>query len=66
MNIPDTDSKNLGDLFSLLDEADNGDPGEPMTLHRRGHWFKSSIAHHNLLPEDSLFLLNKSSDPQPG
>ena len=45
MNIPETDSKNLGDLSSLLDEADNGASGEPMTLHRRGHWFKSSIAH---------------------
>ncbi|MFC1939763.1 hypothetical protein ACFLXO_03640 [Chloroflexota bacterium] len=23
-------------------------PGEPLTLHRRGHWFKSSIAHHTV------------------
>ncbi len=48
MNIPETDSKNLGDLFSLLDEADNGASGEPMTLHRRGHRFKSGIVHHNI------------------
>ncbi len=45
---------------------DDQTKAESLTYHRRGHWFKSSIAHHNLLPEDSLFFLNKSSDPQPG
>ena len=36
-------------LRSLPDRGpgDNGDGGgEPLTSHRRGHWFKSSIAHH--------------------
>ncbi|MFC2067028.1 hypothetical protein ACFLUO_08320 [Chloroflexota bacterium] len=40
----------LGDFVSLLEAAgpggDGGVPGEPRTSHRRGHWFKSSIAHH--------------------
>ena len=27
-------------------KSDSIDVGEPHTLHRRGHWFKSSTAHH--------------------
>jgi len=23
-------------------------PGQPVTSHRRGHWFKSNTAHHSI------------------
>ena len=40
----------LNDLLALLSPAapNNTDAVqvEPLTYHRRGHWFKSSIAHH--------------------
>jgi len=40
----------LNDLLALLSPAVPNDPDavqkEPRTYHRRGHWFKSSIAHH--------------------
>ena len=40
----------LENFITLLEKADSGGtadvPEEPLTLHRRGHWFKSSIAHH--------------------
>ena len=38
----------LENLATLLEGDGNGVLGEPLTLHRRGHWFKSSIAHHYL------------------
>ena len=44
--------QSVSDLYQLLvslpeqDDGNNGSgPGEPLTSHRRGHWFKSSIAH---------------------
>ncbi len=51
MSIPKTDREYLENFVTLLEEADNGVDsagiaGEPLTLHRRGHWFKSSTAHH--------------------
>ncbi|MFC1957615.1 hypothetical protein ACFLX0_02240 [Chloroflexota bacterium] len=42
--------KQLNGLLALLSPAAPDNPDavqkEPLTLHRRGHWFKSSIAHH--------------------
>ena len=42
----------LNDLLDLLSPAvpNNLDPvqKEPLTYHRRGHWFNSSIAHHSI------------------
>ena len=42
--------KQLDDLLALLSPAapQNFDPvqKEPLTYHRRGHWFEPSIAHH--------------------
>ena len=42
--------KQLDDLLALLSPVVTGNsdtvPIEPRTYHRRGHWFKSSIAHH--------------------
>ncbi len=42
----------LNDLLDLLSPAVPKDidevQEEPLTYHRRGHWFKSSIAHHTL------------------
>jgi len=49
--------KQLDGLLALLSPAAsrnlNPVQKEPLTYHRRGHWFKSSIAHH------SLFLARK-------
>jgi len=41
-------SNNGNSLLELLGSSlpDNEAQGEPRTSHRRGHWFKSSIAHH--------------------
>ena len=40
----------INDLLDLLSPAVPNNPDavqtEPLTYHRRGHWFKSSIAHH--------------------
>ena len=40
----------LNNLLALLSPAvpgsSNTSKEEPRTYHRRGHWFKSSIAHH--------------------
>ena len=40
----------LEHFISLLEAEGSGRaagaPAEPLTSHRRGHWFKSSIAHH--------------------
>ena len=40
----------FNDLLALLSPAAPENPDavqkEPLTYHRRGHWFKSSIAHH--------------------
>ena len=40
----------LNDLLALLSPAAPNNTGavqvEPLTYHRRGHWFNSSIAHH--------------------
>ena len=40
----------LNDILALLSPAAPNNPDavqiEPLTYHRRGHWFKSSIAHH--------------------
>ena len=42
----------LNDLLALLSPTVSGSPDsvqeEPRTYHRRGHWFKSSIAHHSV------------------
>ena len=42
----------LEHLVTLLETADSGStaeaPVEQLTLHRRGHWFKSSTAHHSI------------------
>ncbi|MFC1933225.1 hypothetical protein ACFLXU_06355 [Chloroflexota bacterium] len=42
----------LNDLLALLSPAVPNNPDavqiEPLTYHRRGHWFKSSIAHHSV------------------
>jgi hypothetical protein len=51
MSMPEIDRDYLENLIISLLETDsdggNGHAGgEPLTLHRRGHWFKSSIAHH--------------------
>ena len=48
MSMQELDREYLENLATLLGEAGTGDPGEPLTLHRRGHWFKSSIAHHGI------------------
>ena len=44
--------KGLRELDALASSIglDNSEalPEEPLTLHRRGHWFKSSIAHHRV------------------
>jgi len=53
--------KQLDGLLALLSPAvpNNTDPvqKEPLTYHRRGHWFNSSIAHHvNGLHNDELPL----------
>ena len=46
------DSDYLENFIDLLEKADSGGTaavlGEPLTLHRRGHWFNSSIAHHSV------------------
>ena len=46
------DREYLENFITLLEKADSGGttgvPEEPLTLHRRGHWFKSSIAHHSI------------------
>ncbi len=43
------DREYLENFITLLEKADSGGtagvPEEPRTLHRRGHWFKSSTAH---------------------
>jgi len=43
------DREYLEYFITLLEKADTGGtagvPGEPLTLHRRGHWFEPSIAH---------------------
>ncbi len=40
----------LNDLLALLSPAAPNNPDavqkEPLTYHRRGHWFEPSIAHH--------------------
>ena len=42
--------KQLDGLLALLSPAAPDNPDavrkEPLTYHRRGHWFKSSIAHY--------------------
>ncbi|MFC1897600.1 hypothetical protein ACFLX8_03435 [Chloroflexota bacterium] len=42
----------FNDLLASLSPAmsNNADAvqGEPLTMHRRGHWFNSSIAHHSV------------------
>ncbi|MFC2047123.1 hypothetical protein ACFLTK_02455 [Chloroflexota bacterium] len=42
----------LNDLLDLLSPAASNSADsartEPLTYHRRGHWFKSSIAHHKM------------------
>ncbi|MFC2044765.1 hypothetical protein ACFLT8_06220 [Chloroflexota bacterium] len=54
MSMPEIDREYLENMATLLGEADGGDgsatgaPGEPLTLHRRGHWFEPSIAHHSI------------------
>ena len=41
----------LNDMLALLSPAVPKNPEavqiKPLTYHRRGHWFKSSIAHHS-------------------
>ena len=50
MRSEDYNYKQLDGLLTLLSPvvSNNTDPvqKEPLTYHRRGHWFKSSIAHH--------------------
>ncbi len=49
--MPEIDREYLENLATLLGEVDiggGGAAGEPLTLHRRGHWFDSSIAHHRV------------------
>ena len=47
--MPKLDRECLENFVTLLEKADTrgtaGVPEEPLTLHRRGHWLKSSIAH---------------------
>ena len=37
-------------------------PEEPLTLHRRGHWFEPSIAHHSI-GNGNITVNPKSSHP---
>jgi len=48
MSVTEPDREYLEHLAALLGEAGIGVPGEPLTMHRRGHWFKSSTAHHSI------------------
>ncbi len=49
--INKTDNE-LNSLLDLLSPAVSNNldtvQKEPLTYHRRGHWFKSSIAHHHV------------------
>ena len=47
-SMPEIDREYLENLVTLLGEAGNGVPEEPLTLHRRGQWFKSTTAHHTV------------------
>ena len=46
--MPEVDRGYLEDRASLLGGAGTGVSGEPLTMHRRGHWFETSIAHHSI------------------
>lgn len=52
MRSEDYNYKQLDGLLTLLSPvvSNNTDPvqKEPLTYHRRGHWFNSSIAHHTV------------------
>ena len=46
-NKTDKELNNLLDLLSpAVPGSFNTDQKEPLTIHRRGQWFKSSTAHH--------------------
>ena len=38
----------LASVLGQDPDIDSSDVAEPLTYHRRGHWFKSSIAHHHV------------------
>jgi len=42
------DREYLEYLATLLEGSDIGVSEEPLTLHRRGHWFEPSITHHSI------------------
>ncbi len=48
MRVPELDREYLENLVSILETADTGGNSgvgeEPLTLHRRGYWFETSIA----------------------
>ena len=48
MRVPELDREYLENLVSMLETADTGGNSgvgeEPLTLHRRGYWFETSIA----------------------
>ena len=53
------DHSYLEDFITLLERDDIGDtardPAEALTMHRRGHWFKSGTAHHTVQYVELLF-----------
>lgn len=45
MSLPELDRAYLENMVKLLETADSVDiPAEPLTLHRRGHWFEPGTA----------------------
>ena len=65
-SMPKLDREYLERFITLLETDGSGNTAnaraEPLTLHRRGHWFEPSIAHHSI-GNGNITVNPKSSHP---